>query len=106
MDHVIHFCELMAFVHGNYAFFSFFFFLFFCFLIGKESKYIKSTWKRHTKYTRNIQVAVEYNRIQAKEKGKERTNKDNDPSLKYTQTQPKRIQWNETFINWTFCSLS
>lgn len=32
----------------------------FFFLIGKQSKYIKSSWKRRTKYKQSIQVASEY----------------------------------------------
>ena len=33
--------------------------LFFFFLISKQSKYIKSAWKKRTTYTRSIQVAAE-----------------------------------------------
>ena len=40
----------------------------FFFWIGKQRKYVKSAWKRHTKYTQSIQVAAKY------KQRKERTN--------------------------------
>ena len=64
------------------------------FLIGKQNKYIKSIWKRCTKYTWSIQVAAEYKQKKRKKKQQTRaktSNKDNDPSLKYTLTQLERL---------------
>ena len=46
-----------------------FLFIYLFILIGKQSKYIKSTWKRGTTYTQSIQVATKY-----KQKERETTN--------------------------------
>ena len=67
---------------------------YFFFLIGKQNKYTKSIWKRCTKYTWSIQVAAEYKQKKRKKKQQTRpktSNKDNDPSLKYTLTQLERL---------------
>ena len=68
------------------------------------------------KYTGRIQEAPEakprkqnhkkYPNPQEEPTHRTKTNKDIDPSLKYTLTQDERLQRNKTFITWSFCSLS